>query len=195
MRLPFTAVKGRRTLPDADLRGRRMLVVDDNDNARDVLGEMLRRMSFVTTAVPSGAAALSELLAADAAGQPYELVFLDWQMPERDGVATAGDIRHLSLSRQPQLVMVTAYGRDELIAAASKAGITDILIKPVTASLLFDAVMRLLGAPRVEPVQAGWVPAERAVDLAPIAGARILLVEDNELNREVASELLHLVGV
>ncbi len=194
VRLPFTAVKGRRTLPDADLRGRRMLVVDDNDNARDVLGEMLRRMSFVTTAVPSGAAALSELLAADAAGQPYELVFLDWQMPERDGVATAGDIRHLSLSRQPQLVMVTAYGRDELIAAASKAGITDILIKPVTASLLFDAVMRLLGAPRVEPVQAGWVPAERAVDLAPIAGARILLVEDNELNREVASELLHLVG-
>jgi two-component system sensor histidine kinase/response regulator len=194
VRLQVGATKDRRHLPDGGLRGRRMLVVDDNDNARDVLGEMLRRMAFAIGDASSGAAALTELVRADAAGEAYELVFLDWQMPGRDGVATAGDIRQLPLSRQPQLVMVTAYGRDELIAAATKAGITDILIKPVTASLLFDTVIRVLGSARVEPIHAGRAPVVSDADLAPIRGARILLVEDNEINREVASELLQLVG-
>lgn len=194
VRLQVGATKARRQLPDGGLRGRRMLVVDDNDNARDVLGEMLRRMAFTIGDASSGAAALTELARADAAGEAYDLVFLDWQMPGRDGVATAGDIRQLPLSRQPQLVMVTAYGRDELIAAATKAGITDILIKPVTASLLFDTVIRVLGSARVEPIHAGRAPVVSDADLVPIRGARILLVEDNEINREVASELLQLVG-
>jgi two-component system sensor histidine kinase/response regulator len=196
----FTALLGRSTavvrrlLPGADLRGRRMLVVDDNANARDVIGEMLRRMAFAVHAVDSGPAALAELGRAAAAGHPYEVVFLDWQMPGMDGIATAGEIRRLSLSPPPRLVMVTAYGRDELMKAAEEAGIRDVLIKPVGASLLFDTVMRTLGSdgslrPRPAPAT-DLLPAP-----GPLRGARVLLVEDNELNQEVASEMLLQVGL
>ena len=195
----FTALLGRSTavvrrlLPSADLRGRRMLVVDDNANAREVIGEMLRRMAFAVHAVDSGPAALAELARAAAAGHPYEVAFLDWQMPGMDGIATAGEIRRLSLNPPPRLVMVTAYGRDELMKAAEEAGIRDVLIKPVGASLLFDTVMHTLGSDgglRPRPAQ--------AVDVSepgPLRGARVLLVEDNELNQEVASEMLLQVGL
>lgn len=171
-----------------------MLVVDDNANAREVIGEMLRRMAFAVQAVDSGPAALAELERAAAAGHPYEVTFLDWQMPGMDGIATAGEIRRLSLAVPPRLVMVTAYGRDELMKAAEEAGIRDVLIKPVGASLLFDTVMRTLGSDGglcQRPAQAADFPPGPGL----LRGARVLLVEDNELNQEVASEMLLQVGL
>ncbi|WP_374262102.1 response regulator, partial [Zoogloea sp.] len=196
VRLGRGAAQPRRFVPHADLVGRRMLVVDDNAHARDVLGEMLRRMSFAVTAVESGAAALDEIVRAERAGAPFAVVFLDWQMPERDGIATAGDIRALGLLQPPALVIVTAYGRDELIDAAEHAQIRDVLIKPVTASQLFDTVVRLLSDAGADMPRPGAVePAPLAADLAPIAGARILLVEDNELNQHVATEMLSQAGL
>ncbi|WP_079435468.1 response regulator [Zoogloea sp. LCSB751] len=196
----FTARLGRgtavvrRLLPGADLRGRRMLVVDDNANARDVISEMLRRMAFSVHAVGSGPAALAELGRAAATGSPYEVIFLDWQMPGMDGIVTAEEIRRLSLDPPPRLVMVTAYGRDELMKAAEEAGIRDVLIKPVGASLLFDTVMRTLGSDR--GLGARSAPeAAIPVEPGPLRGARVLLVEDNELNQEVASEMLLQVGL
>ncbi len=90
--------------------------------------------------------------------------------------------------------MVTAYGRDEVEAAAEAAGFDSVLTKPVNPSQLFDAVMRALGEPlAAEPVPGGTGSAEP--ELASIAGARLLLAEDNELNQEVAVELLHDVGL
>ena len=196
----FTARLGRgtalvpRLLPGADLRGRRVLVVDDNANARDVLGEMLRRMTLAVHTVGSGPAALAELGRAAAAGAPYEVVFLDWQMPDMDGIVTAEEIRHLSLEPLPRLVMVTAYGRDELMKAADEAGIRDVLVKPVGASLLFDTVMSTLGR---DGGRSARPAPEALLPSAPGAlhGARVLLVEDNELNQEVASEMLLQVGL
>ncbi|WP_374486080.1 response regulator [Zoogloea sp.] len=192
-RLGRSMAAARRLLPGADLRGRRMLVVDDNANAREVIGEMLRRMAFSVQAVDSGPAALAELGRAAQAGSPYEVVFLDWQMPGMDGIVTASEIGHLSLEPPPRLVMVTAYGRDELMSAAEEAGIRDVLIKPVGPSLLFDTVMRTLGSDgglRIRPA-----PADQPVEPGPLRGARVLLVEDNELNQEVASEMLLQVGL
>jgi len=195
----FTARLGRgngpsrRLLPEPDLRGRRMLVVDDNESAREVIGDMLRSMSFLVGVAASGPAALAEIARAEAASEPYEVVFLDWQMPEMDGIATADRIARLGLAHPPRLAIVTAYGRDELLTAAHNIGVEDVLIKPVSASLLFDTVMRLLGARREEG--AVYLPASGLeTDLSSIAGAVILLVEDNELNQEVASELLRLAG-
>ncbi|WP_374246464.1 response regulator [Zoogloea sp.] len=199
----FTARLGRgvaaprRVLPRAELAGRAMLVVDDNPNAREVLADMLRRMGFAVEAVDSGAAAVRAVQAADASGKPFAVVFLDWQMPDRDGIATAGDIRRLPLADPPRLAIVTAYGREELIRSAGGADIRDVLVKPVNASLLFDTVVRLLadeGLGEAEPGEAA--PASLpAPDLGSIAGARVLLVEDNELNRQVATELLAHAGL
>jgi two-component system, sensor histidine kinase and response regulator len=195
----FTAVLGRSRmesrslLPEPDLRGRRMLVVDDNGNAREVLLGLLRSMSFVGHAVASGEAALAELQRASVAGEAYEVVLLDWQMPGLDGIATARAIRQLDLNAAPRLIMVTAYGRDELLTEAAEAGIEDVLIKPVAASLLFDTLIRLY-RPATPRLPAQREDFTREVDLSAIAGARILLVEDNELNQEVACELLTLAG-
>ena len=172
-----------------DLRGRRVLVVDDNDNARAVLHEMLASMTFRVTDVSSGQAAVAEVRRAAATGKPYAIVFLDWRMPGLDGIEAARQIRGLGLEPEPRLILVTAYGREEALHQADKAGIDEVLIKPVTSSLLFDTAMQLVGGAPVES-RAPVAPVVGTVDLSALRGARILLVEDNELNQEVAAGLL-----
>ncbi|MFA7415709.1 MAG: response regulator, partial [Rhizobium sp.] len=177
-----------------DLRGKRVLVVDDNGNARLVLGELLDGMSFEVDQAESGMAAIDAVDRAEAQGKPYEIVFLDWQMPDMDGVETARRLRELPLNRMPRMMMVTAYGHEEVIKGAEGAGIEDVLIKPVSASMLYDGVVRILGGVVDGPRTAGDAPTDTVEQLATIQGARILLVEDNELNQEVATELLRNVG-
>uniref|UniRef100_UPI0025F208DD response regulator n=1 Tax=uncultured Thiodictyon sp. TaxID=1846217 RepID=UPI0025F208DD len=197
----FTARLGRGAmqtgplLPAPDLRGRRMLVVDDNAHAGEVISELLRGMTFETVSVSTGTAAVTEIARAAAAGAPYDCCFLDWQMPVMDGIATARAIGRLGLERPPHLVVITAYGRDELLKSAAGAGIEDVLIKPVTPSLLFDTVVRTLGAAAGEPTVAEPPAARPGTNLAAIAGAHLLVVEDNDLNQEVAIELLRQAGL
>eukprot|EP01041_Mallomonas_annulata_P017059 gene17059-35338_t len=111
-------------------------------------------------------------------------------MPGMDGVALAGHIRSLGMPKVPQMLMVTAYGREDVMRAARAQGIETVLIKPVNASLLFDTLMQPLEASGSERRRAA-TPAP-AVDELPldIRGASVLLVEDNELNQMVAMELL-----
>ena len=190
--LPVVVPKTVAVPPIPDLRGRRMLVVDDNDSARQVLDEQLRSMGFEVTAVGGGAEAIAAVQRADAAGQPYDIVFLDWQMPTPNGVEAAERIRALPLKAQPFMVLVTAYGREEPSALARAAGISDILIKPVTASVLLDTAIHLLRHDVATlPTRTSQVDS---ADLSAVAGARLLLVEDNPLNQEVARELLETAG-
>ena len=193
-RLAEAAEPAKPLLPKLDLRGRRVLLVDDNESARLVIGDMLRSMTFRVTTVDSGPAALTELSRAEAAGEPFEVVLLDWQMPDMDGVGTAAEIRRRWPSDLPILLMITAYGRDELIQAAQEVGIEDVLTKPVNPSALFDTLMQLFGATRDRVKQPRDVSGA-APDLAALAGGRVLLVEDNDLNQEVATELLREGGL
>ena len=181
-------------LPGADMRGRRVLVVDDNEHARAVILDMLASMSFETSAVCSGPSALEELKCAAREGRDYDIVFLDWQMPEMDGIETAKKINAMGLSPAPHLVIITAYGREEVIREAEANGIEDVLIKPISASILFDTAMHLLGANRRERREAEAEAPQSAEVQAGLRGARILLVEDNDLNQEVASEILRSAG-
>jgi signal transduction histidine kinase/DNA-binding response OmpR family regulator len=187
-----------RRVPTPDLRGRRILVVDDNDSAREVIASILRSMTFAVVAVDSGAAALREAQEAVAAGFPFDVVLLDWMMPEMDGIATAERIAGLGLDPAPIMIMVTAYGRDDLLVQAKKAGIRDVFAKPVTASTLFDSVINVLSSGNRKDLPCLSEASRRAsdqADLAAIAGARVLLVEDNELNQEVAVALLADLGL
>jgi two-component system, sensor histidine kinase and response regulator len=187
-----TAVR-RQLLPNPDLRGRRALVVDDNDHARAVILDMLRGMTFETHEAASGSAAIDEVRRAAAAGHPYDVVYLDWRMPGMDGMETARRIRALGLVTTPMFLMVTAYGREEILKEAESAGIQNVLVKPVNASVLFDTTMDVLGGRRPEPVAGPPLqgPDQR---LAMLRGARILLVEDNEINQQVAREMLQDCG-
>jgi signal transduction histidine kinase/CheY-like chemotaxis protein len=181
-----TATRRRTVSPD--LRGRRVLIIDDNPQARAVLSSMLTSMTFEADEAPSGLEGIEMVRQAAEVNKPYEIVFLDWQMPGLDGFETGRRIRALSNLRvRPQLVMVTAYGREEVLKQAEENSFANILIKPVTASMLFDSAVEVLGANSSKSYEAAAGPT---VTLEQIRGARVLLVEDNELNREVALGLL-----
>jgi two-component system, sensor histidine kinase and response regulator len=176
--------------PNPDLRGKRMLVVDDNDNARLVLSDMLTAMSFQVQAVGSGTEAVAAVRAAAEACKPFDVIFLDWRMPGMDGIETARKIAGLGLAGTPHRLMVTAYGREEVLACANGAGIDDVLLKPVTPSILLDSVVRLLGGECSDGKTESNLSSVGEESLHALRGARILLVEDNELNQEVAAGLL-----
>ncbi len=182
----------RALLPAPDLRGLRVLVVDDNAHAAIVLAEMLQSMSFEVEQVHSGAEALMALQQAAAQSRPFDLVVLDWQMPGMDGLELGRRIGELDLPQLPHRVMVTAFGREDVLRSAQRQGIEEVLIKPVSASVMFDTLMQVLG--EAQAPDAG--PRVGAVKACPaLQGARVLLVEDNELNQQVARELLQEAGV
>ncbi len=183
----------RKLLPSDELRGKKVLVVDDNEIARNVLDDLLSSMTFVVEQVSGGAEAVEEVKKAAANNSPFEIVFLDYQMPGMNGFEAARGINELNLSNKPHMVMVTSYGREDVIREAETAGLDEILIKPVNASILFDSILRILG----ETHEVGGhhqETAQLAEKLSSIVGSRILVVEDNELNQEVALGLLESEG-
>jgi two-component system sensor histidine kinase/response regulator len=200
VRVGKTNSRKRLLLPDPDLRGRRMLIVDDNEYARTILADMMLSMSFKVEQASGGQAAIEAVRSAAVSGTPFDVVFMDWQMPEIDGIETARRIRALGLSNTPKLCLVTAYGREEVHSASESAGIDEVLIKPVAASTLFDAIARLFGRQQQLPFNTAADPGvspdeEERTLLAAMAGKRILLVEDNEINQEIARDLLEDAGL
>jgi two-component system sensor histidine kinase/response regulator len=183
-RLGKASLAPRRRLLQSDLRGRRVLIIDDNSQARTVLSGMLTNMTFVVDEAPSGQEGIEMVSQAAKHGEPYEIAFVDWQMPGLDGIETGKRILALAdLDIAPHLVMVTAYGREDVMKQAEQTGFENVLIKPVTSSILFDTAVVALGADieTIEAVQAG-----PSFDIEQARGARVLLVEDNEINQEVA---------
>jgi CheY-like chemotaxis protein/HPt (histidine-containing phosphotransfer) domain-containing protein len=176
-----------------DLRGMRVLVVDDNPIARMVLCTSLDAMSFAVATVNSGPEALEKLAAAQ---PPVDLVLLDWRMPVMDGLETARRIKaHPGLSRVPKIVLLTAYDCEEVVRRAEGLDLDGFLPKPVSDSVLLDAIMDAFG--RDGASAPGKETAARADEgaSAALAGARVLLVEDNRLNQMVGQALLEGLGL
>ncbi len=193
--LPLECAEGAPAAPPLPpaLRNGRVLIVDDNHTAAAVLAEMLRTMGFEVSESHDGTQALDMLRDAADGGEPYGLLLIDWRMPGMDGIELARRIHELGLDHAPQMLMVTAYGRDEIMPAAREQGIETVLVKPVSASVLYDTL--------AQPLAHGWLPAHahlaRPGDDQPppqLRGASVLLVEDNELNQLVAVELLRDAG-
>ena len=179
-----------------DLKGMRVLVVDDNGTAREIICEMLESFSFRAHQAPSGKEALADLKQAQAAGEPFDLVIMDWKMPGMDGIAATRSIQeHAELDPIPPILMLTAYSRDDVRRQAETVGIDTFLIKPVNPSLLFDAIMSVFSKTgRMTAERTAARPSDGVHGLDRIRGARILLVEDNEINRQVAVELMQAEG-
>ena len=187
------AKKRFKTAPD--LRGMQVLVVDDNATSRDILKEMLESFSFEVTLAASGQEGLTALENASG-NQPFELVVMDWQMPGMDGIEASRRIKnHKELSKIPPIVLVTAYGREEVMQQAEEVGLEGFLLKPVTPSMLFDAIMQSLGKIVPEASRVIQRKEQEARALESIQGARVLLVEDNEINQQVAREILEGAGL
>jgi PAS domain S-box-containing protein len=176
--------------PQTQWQARRALIVDDAPEAREVLADLLRSLFRRVDAAGDGKSALRLVVEADRAGDPFDLVVLDWRMPGLDGMETARRLRELPLSQPPAHLLATAYDEPELRENARQAGFLAVLTKPVTPSSLYDAVAELWNSASrsalAEP-PASDIEARLARDFRQ---ARLLLCEDNPVNQEVALELL-----
>jgi CheY-like chemotaxis protein/HPt (histidine-containing phosphotransfer) domain-containing protein len=184
----------KRLVPSSDLRGMKVLVVDDSATSRNILQDILESFSFEVTLVASGEDALEEIERADK-DQPFELVLMDWKMTGMDGLQTSEHIKtHQALRKIPTIILVTAYGSEEIMQQAEQIGLNGFLIKPVSPSVLFDTIMHAFGEgiPKASRISER---AEEIVDLKDIRGAQVLLVEDNEINQQVALEILQGAGL
>jgi CheY-like chemotaxis protein len=185
----------KRFQPSSDLHGMNVLVVDDNATSREIFQEMLKSFSFGVTLAASGQEGLMELEKASES-QPFELVIMDWKMPGMDGIEASKQIKnHTGLSKIPAIILVTAYGREEVIQQAEGVGLEGFLLKPVNPSMLFDTIMQAFGEAVPETSRVAQRKEQEAKTLENIQGAQLLLVEDNEINQQVAKEILEGAGL
>ena len=185
----------KRFRPSKDLRGMKVLVVDDNATSREIFHEMLESFSFEVSVAASGPEGITELESAEK-NKPFELVIMDWKMPRMDGIEASRRIKHhTDLNKIPAIVLVTAYGREEVMQQAEEVGLEGFLLKPVNPSMLFDTIMQAFGEAVPEISRVAQKQEQEAEALKHIQGAQLLLVEDNEINQQVAREILEGAGL
>ncbi|MDD4768027.1 MAG: response regulator, partial [Desulfotomaculaceae bacterium] len=181
-----------------DLRGVRALVVDDNASSREVLRSMLSSFHFDVSTASSGEEALRSVEATDMENNPYDLVLMDWKMPGLNGIETAHAIKSKqNMSKIPAILMVTAYDIEDARKDERINNIDGFLTKPVRQSALFNTIIDVLKKDKKAngAGQASENDDRVAESTHAIAGAAVLLVEDNEINQQVATELLKQVGL
>ncbi|WP_328987355.1 PAS domain S-box protein [Thiorhodovibrio winogradskyi] len=188
-------VRSQRRIKAEAIEALRVLVVDDNQSAREVLEAMLSAFGFQVAQAANGAAAIAQLEQADSAA-PFDLVLMDWKMPDMDGIETARSIQNDQLiAHAPTVIMVTAYGRDQAQRAADGLELAGFLTKPVTPSSLLDAILIAMGREAISDTREANSEGTAAEALIKLRGAHILLVEDNAINQELALELLTTNGM
>jgi signal transduction histidine kinase/DNA-binding response OmpR family regulator/HPt (histidine-containing phosphotransfer) domain-containing protein len=181
--------KAAKTIVPERIARLRVLVVDDNAAARDILREPLSTVVSSVDAVASGKEAVAAIQQRDTS-EPYDIVFMDWRMPGMDGLQASRHIKSdTGLRHQPAIVIVTAFGREEIREEAERMQLDGFLLKPVTRSMIVDTLVNVFG----DPAEAARIPAEGEHGQR-LRGVRILLAEDNEINQQIAIELLEGVG-
>ncbi len=173
------------------LAGHRVLVVDDNATNREVLLAQLENWRMPAIAVDGAEPALRELLRAAEAGTGYDMALLDWHMPVVDGIMLAQQIRDIETFSELPLILLSSASAQQIIDETGGAGIDAYITKPVRQARLRDCMLHLL-------LPSTAAQPNRSLETFPkidsVAGLRVLLVEDNPVNREVASGMLDSLG-
>nr|CRH06350.1 putative histidine kinase. Containing 3 SBP_bac_3 domain, PAS_3 domain, His KA domain, HATPase_c domain,2 response regulator receiver domain and Hpt domain [Candidatus Magnetococcus massalia] len=174
----------------------KVLVVDDNSASRRVLQSMLQSFGYQVSLASSGRQGVAMVEAAQRAGELFDLVLMDWQMPEQDGLSAGQQILALSdgaESLQPVMMMVTAYGSEEARQQATKLGFSGFLEKPITPSNLYDAIVAALFHPEQQERSSKRDDWQQSIP--NLSGFRVLVVEDNPVNQRLALEMLQLANL
>jgi len=171
------------------MRGKRVLVVDDQSNSRHILSLLLKAWRMEVVEATNGPDALVLVAEANRTARPFYTMLLDWHMPGMSGLTVAAELRKQErangLTTPLPIIMITAYNKPALLQQPEAACIAGVLTKPIIPSLLFDAL--LYG--KINRVHAVAEPNIQRFD-----GVRVLLVEDNELNQEVAASIIRKRG-
>ena len=182
----------KRALLKKDLETKRVLVVDDNDAALEIMTEMLKAMSMQVESANSGERALELILNADKK-TPFDIIVTDWHMPPgMNGIELIKSVNQFKLKKTPSNILFSNVSQDELSNEAEKHGIEHILTKPVNASVLFEVILSIFNLDittnnKIDEVEEA---PKSQISLEKIKGSKILLAEDNLLNQEIAQELL-----
>ncbi|MBF0192897.1 MAG: response regulator [Magnetococcales bacterium] len=183
--------------PPKELHNMRILVVNDHAPSRALLMSYLRSFSFLVDEASSGEEALEKLINSNKKKKDsYRLILMDWRMPGMDGIQTSMKIRNNpTISPSPYIILVTAFGREEIVLQTEEAGLNGYLFYPLGKSMLFDTIMEVFNK---EARSYRPLPQDNLEDkekLLAIRGAKVLLVEDNEINQQVASEIFEKAGL
>ena len=168
-----------------------VLVVDDKATSREILQEALESFGFSVTTLESGAQALKQLQQ----GVSYDLVLMDKRMPNMDGVETIRAMQNdPKIFQAPSVIMVTAYGKEEVMRETREMDVGAFLTKPVNPSHMLEAIYTSLGTGHQNAL-VKQNTQETVTAVSALCGAHILLVEDNDINQELAKELLENNGM
>jgi PAS domain S-box-containing protein len=179
----------------SEIASMRALAVDDNAHARGIMRAMLESFGMRTDTVSNGTDAILLLEEASRA-EAVDLVIMDWKMPGMDGIETTRVLQASPrISRQPIVIMLTAHGKEELVAHTGTIDVRGVLTKPITPSTLLESIISIAGNGKSLTTSAGQRDDLFSDAVASLAGAHILLVEDNELNQDLAREILETNGI
>ena len=176
-------------LMENDINNLKVLIVDDNASSREILENIIKSLKFEVKALCCGKESIVELKEAYSKDEPYNLVLMDWKMPDLDGIETINRINE-EIKEIPAFIMVTAYDRDELIEKAKEVKILGFLEKPISPSTLYDTILKSFGKEIVKNVNEVKQNINFDEVKALVNGAKVLLVEDNLQNQEIATEFL-----
>jgi signal transduction histidine kinase/DNA-binding response OmpR family regulator/ABC-type phosphate/phosphonate transport system substrate-binding protein/HPt (histidine-containing phosphotransfer) domain-containing protein len=182
-------------VPPAELKFLHVLVVDDCEDSRIIVTKYLESFGFTVEIAESGKRALTMVENRENQGTPFNLVLMDWLIPEIDGLEVSRRIREKSASAPP-IIMMTAFGSDMEKAEAEKIGIQGFLTKPIYQSTLFNAIMDAFGKEKYKKMRPlSRLLTDSTVYKRRLKGFRVLVVEDNPTNQEIAVAILESAGI
>lgn len=182
--------RGQQPHKHAALESLKVMITDDDRDSCIHTSILLQRMGILSDWVLTGKACMERVCEAHRDGMDYDVCLLDWKMPDLDGIEVARRIREV-VGPDTTVIIMTAYDWSVIEKCAREAGVNAFLAKPVFASSLYNALLSVTGVSMAATVPAAGTPQQRS----ELMGRHILLVEDNELNREIAAELLKMTGV
>ncbi|MFC1848927.1 response regulator [candidate division CSSED10-310 bacterium] len=183
-----------KTLVPEELSDLKILIVDDNKTVREILSEMLNSFDFHTLALASAETAF-QTLKTSVKEHPFDLVITDWEMPELNGVELVTRIRQNPLTAHIPVIMMIPVGRESVTQQAEALEVRHFIIKPVKQSLLFHHIMDVFGHGVSEITDYGRLSFTPDEAVPKIRGSHLLLVEDNEINQQVATEILESAAI
>ncbi|RLA94834.1 MAG: hypothetical protein DRG69_04515, partial [Deltaproteobacteria bacterium] len=186
--VPFKVAEEEKEIFPTEIKELRVLVVDDSAINRLILREMLSAWGLVVGEGEDGKSALKELREAASRGDPYQLLLLDKRLPDIDGIQLARQIREGDIGEVP-IIMLSSVDETGQKEEASRAGISDILLKPVRRSRLYNAIIKAVSKRKVREA-----PAQKLESRLKGRPLRILLAEDNIVNQKLAVRLLQRQG-
>jgi len=179
-----------------ELSGLKILVVDDYPAAREIMTTMLNSLKFDTVSVEDGFKALQLLEAAETQEKPFDLVFMDWHMPDMNGNETIEYIRTSGkLATIPTMIVITADSREDLHVPSDMHFVKGVIAKPINPSMLLDSILNALGKEAAQKTRKSEKEASNKEAENKVKGAFLLLVEDNLVNQELALEILQGAGI